>query len=166
MTCLPNWTVLYPIVYLESSSHTTHGGFRNQDAANESVPYLEVQEEAPDSNSDGRALEAEPDGLEVENLRWVDLTNWEIRLIYLIFMLWHYWLYISSIWRCTDFKIHLRIFMLKIRNFYTAIVEALEQVPYLTSTLRRSSTLNPFGSASSCAPPSGLESGDLSWSSG
>ena len=56
-------------MYLESSSHTTHGGFRNQDAANESVPYLEVQEEAPDSNSDGRALEAEPDGLEVENLR-------------------------------------------------------------------------------------------------
>ena len=55
-----------------------------------SVPYPEVQEEAPDSNPDGRALEAEPDGLEVEDLRWVlvrvDLTNWEIRLIYLIFM--------------------------------------------------------------------------------
>ena len=27
----------------------------------------------------------------------VDLTSWEIRLIYLIFMLWHYWLYISGI---------------------------------------------------------------------
>ena len=34
-----------------------------------SVPYAEVQEEAPDSNSDRRALEAEPDGLEVEDLR-------------------------------------------------------------------------------------------------
>ena len=64
-------------------------------------PYAEVQEEAPDSNPDGRALEAEPDGLEVEDLRYVlvtvHLTNWEIRLIYLIFMLWHYWLYISGI---------------------------------------------------------------------
>ena len=26
--------------------------------------------------------------------------------------------------------IHLRIFMLKIRNYYTTIVKALEQVPY------------------------------------
>ena len=101
MICLPNWTVLYPILYVESSSRTTHA-----DAENEGVPYPEVQEEAPDSNPDGRALEAEPDGLEVEDLRWVlvrvDLTNWEIRLIYLIFMLWHYWLYISGIWRWTD----------------------------------------------------------------
>ena len=106
MTCLPNWTVLYPILYLESSSRTTHARFRNEDAENESVPYPEVQEEAPDSNPDGRALEAEPDGLEVEDLHWVlvreDLTNWEIRLIYLIFMLWHYWLYISGIWRWTN----------------------------------------------------------------
>ena len=39
------------------------------DAENKSVPYPEVQEEAPDSNPDGRALEAEPDGLEVEDLR-------------------------------------------------------------------------------------------------
>ena len=31
--------------------------------------YLEVQEEASDSNPDGQALEAEPDGLEVEDLR-------------------------------------------------------------------------------------------------
>ena len=38
---------------------------------NESVPYPEVQEEYPDSNPDGRALEAESDGLEVEDLRWV-----------------------------------------------------------------------------------------------
>ena len=95
-----------PGLVLESSSRTTHAGFRNEDAENESVPYPEVQEEAPDSNPDGRALEAEPDGLEVEDLRWVlvrvDLTNWEIRLIYLIFMLWHYWLYISGIWRWTD----------------------------------------------------------------
>ena len=81
MTCLPNWTVLYPILYLESSSRTTHAGFRNKDAENESVPYPEVQEEAPDSNPDGRALEAEPDGLEVEDLHWdwvlvrVGLTN-------------------------------------------------------------------------------------------
>ena len=81
MTCLPNWTVLYPILYLESSSRTTHAGFRNKDAENESVPYSEVQEEAPDSNPDGRALEAEPDGLEVEDLHWdwvlvrVGLTN-------------------------------------------------------------------------------------------
>ena len=48
----------------------------NMHAENESVPYPEVQEEAPDSNPDGRALEAEPDGLEVEDLRVrVDLTN-------------------------------------------------------------------------------------------
>ena len=46
-----------------------HAGFRNEDAENESVPYPEVQEKAPDSNSDGRALEAEPDGLEVKGLR-------------------------------------------------------------------------------------------------
>ena len=64
MTCLPNCTVLYLILYVESSSPTTHAH-----AENESVPYPEVQEEAPDSNSDGRALEAEPDGLEVEDLR-------------------------------------------------------------------------------------------------
>ena len=54
-------------------------------AENDSVPYPEVQEEAPDSNPDGQALEAEPDGLEVEDLRWglvrVDLTNWEIWMI-------------------------------------------------------------------------------------
>ena len=63
-----------------------------------------------------------------------------------------------------DRLLHLRIFMLKIRNYYTAIVKALEQVPYshYTSTLRRSSTSNPFGSASSCARPSGLKSGDPS----
>ena len=30
-----------------------------------SVPYPEVQEEALDSNPDGRALEAEPDGFKV-----------------------------------------------------------------------------------------------------
>ena len=47
----------------------THAGFRNEDAENESVPYPAVQEEAPDSNPDGRALEAEPDGLEVKDLR-------------------------------------------------------------------------------------------------
>ena len=47
----------------------THAGFPNEDAENESVPYPEVKEEAPDSNPDGRALEAEPDGLEVEDLR-------------------------------------------------------------------------------------------------
>ena len=33
------------------------------------VPYPEVQEEAPDSNPDGRTLEGKPDGLEVEDLR-------------------------------------------------------------------------------------------------
>ena len=71
MTCRPDWTVLYPILYLEFSSRTTHAGFRNEDPENESVPYTEVQEEAPDSNPDGRAPEAEPDGLEVEDLRWV-----------------------------------------------------------------------------------------------
>ena len=85
MTCLPNWTVLYSILYLESSSRTTHVGFRNEDAENESVPYPEVQEKAPDSNPDRQALEAEPDGLEVEDLCWVlvrvGLTNWEIWLI-------------------------------------------------------------------------------------
>ena len=68
MTCLPDWTVLYPVLYLESSSRTTYAGFRNEDAENETVPYPEVQEEAPDSNPDGRAIEAEPDGLEVEDL--------------------------------------------------------------------------------------------------
>ena len=85
MTCLPNWTVLYPILYLESSFRTTHSGFRNEDAENESVPFLEVKEEAPDSNPDGQALEAEPDGLKLEDLHWVlvrvDLINWEIWLI-------------------------------------------------------------------------------------
>ena len=85
MTCLPNWTDLYPILYLESSSRTTHAGFQNENAENESVLFPEVQEEAPDSNPDGQALEAEPDGLEVEDLRWelvrVELTNWEIWLI-------------------------------------------------------------------------------------
>ena len=79
-----------PGLVLESSSRTTHAGFRNEDAENESVPYPEVQEEAPDSNPDGRALEAEPDGLEVEDLRRVlvrvDLTNLEIRLIYIYAM--------------------------------------------------------------------------------
>ena len=85
MTCRPDWTVLYPILYLESSSRTTHAGFQNENAENESVPFPEVQEEAPDSNPDGQALEAEPDGLELEDLHWVlvrvDLINWEIWLI-------------------------------------------------------------------------------------
>ena len=80
MTCLPNWTVLYPTLYLESSSRATHAGFRNKDAVNESVPYPELQEGSPDSNPDGRAYElAEPNGFEVEDLRRVlvrvDLTN-------------------------------------------------------------------------------------------
>ena len=57
-----------PGLVLESSSRTTHAGFRNKDTENESVPYPEVQEEAPDSNPDGRAPEAEPDGLEGEDL--------------------------------------------------------------------------------------------------
>ena len=76
-----------------------------------------------------------------------------------------------------DRLVHIRILiniMLKFRNYYTAIVKALEQVPHvsylvrstLTSTLRRSSTSNPFGSASSYARPSGLESGDPCSSSG
>ena len=52
----PYWTwQVYPILYLESSSLTTHAGFRNEDAVNEGFPYLEVQEGSPDSNSDGRA---------------------------------------------------------------------------------------------------------------
>ena len=59
------------LVPRKSSSCTTHAGFRNEDAENESVPYPEVQEEAPDSNPDRRALEAEPDGLKVEDLRLV-----------------------------------------------------------------------------------------------
>ena len=111
MTCLPNWTVLYPILYLESSSRTTHAGFRNEDAEDENVPYPEVQEEAPDSNPDGRALEAEPDGLEGEDLRRVvvrvDLTNWEIRSRTLIPFSFPFerlprGLHISGIWRWTD----------------------------------------------------------------
>ena len=80
MTCLPNWTVLHLILYLESSSRTTHAGFRNEDAVNESAPYPELQEGSPDSNPDGRAQElAEPNGFKVEDLRRVlvrvDLTN-------------------------------------------------------------------------------------------
>ena len=71
-------------------SRTTQAGFRNEDAEYESVPYPELQEEAPDSNPDGRALEAKPDRLEVK-------TNWEIRLIYVIALL-----AISSICRWTD----------------------------------------------------------------
>ena len=55
MTCLPNWTVLYPFLYLESSSRTTHAGFQNEDAAKESAPYLELQEGSTDYNPDGQA---------------------------------------------------------------------------------------------------------------
>ena len=57
-----------PGLVLESSSRTTNAGFRNEDAENESVRYSEVQEEAPDCNPDGRAPEAEPAGLEGEDL--------------------------------------------------------------------------------------------------
>ena len=72
MICLPNRTFLYPVMYLESSSRTTQAGFWNEDAVNESAPYPEVQEEAPNSNPDGRAQElAEPSGFEVEDLRRV-----------------------------------------------------------------------------------------------
>ena len=82
---LPN---LVPRVFV---SRTTQAGFRNEDAEYESVPYPELQEEAPDSTPDGRALEAKPDRLEVEDFRGVlvrvDLTNWEIRLIYVIALL-------------------------------------------------------------------------------
>ena len=38
-----------------SSLRTTHAGFRNEDALNESAPYPELQEGSPDSNPDGRA---------------------------------------------------------------------------------------------------------------
>ena len=48
--------VPYPVSYLES--RTIHAGFRNEDAEHESVPYSEHQEEAPDSNPDGRAQQA------------------------------------------------------------------------------------------------------------
>ena len=82
-------------------SRTTQAGFRNEDAEYESVPYPELQEEATGSNPDGRALEAEPERLEVEGFRGVlvrvDLTNWEIRLIYVIALL-----AISRIRRWTD----------------------------------------------------------------
>ena len=78
-------------MYLESSSCTTHAGFRNKDAEYEDVPYPELQVKASNSNPDGQALEAEPDGLKVEDLRGVlvrvDLTNWEIRLIYVMALL-------------------------------------------------------------------------------
>ena len=60
------------LLYLESSSRTTHAGFRNEDAVNESAPYPELQEGSPDSNPDGRAQElAEPNGFKVEDLRRV-----------------------------------------------------------------------------------------------
>ena len=55
MTCLSNWTVLYPILYLESSSCTTHAAFPSEDAENENASYPELQEESPDSNPDRRA---------------------------------------------------------------------------------------------------------------
>ena len=58
MTCLPKWTVPNPILYLEFSSLTTHAGFRKEDAEYGSVPYPELQEEAPGSNPDGWAQEA------------------------------------------------------------------------------------------------------------
>ena len=79
--CLPKWTDSYPISFLETSSRTTHAGFRNKDDEYESVPYAKLEDEAPDSNPEVRAMEAEPDGLEVEDLRGVlvrvDLTNWK-----------------------------------------------------------------------------------------
>ena len=54
------------LLYLESSSRTTHAGFRNEDAVNESAPYPELQEGSPDSNPDGRAQElVEPNGFKV-----------------------------------------------------------------------------------------------------
>ena len=52
MTCLRKWTVLYPILYLESSFRTTHAGFQNEDAVNESASDPEVQEGSLDSNPD------------------------------------------------------------------------------------------------------------------
>ena len=74
--------------------YTRWHGFRNEGAEYESVPYSEHQEEAPDSNPDGRAQQAEPDGLEVEDLRRVlvridlpQFTNWEIRLMYIMALL-------------------------------------------------------------------------------
>ena len=74
--------------------NTRWHGFHNEDAEHESVPYSEHQEEAPDSNPDGRAQQAVPDRLEVEDLRRVlvridlpQLTNWEIRLIYIMALL-------------------------------------------------------------------------------
>ena len=90
-----------PGLVLKSSSRTTHAGFRNEDAENESVPYPEVQEEAPDSNPDGRAPEAEPDGLEGEDLlgNSIDLSN-----IYVMALLAIYRRYLTL-----DRLIHLRI---------------------------------------------------------
>ena len=69
---MPNWTVLYPTLYIESPSRPTHACFRNEDAVNESAPYPELQEGSPDSNPDGRAQElAELNGFDVEDLRRV-----------------------------------------------------------------------------------------------
>ena len=67
-------------MYLEALSRTTHAGFRNEDAENESVPYPQLQEDAPDSNPDRWVQElAEHNGLQVEDLCGVlvrgDLTN-------------------------------------------------------------------------------------------
>ena len=47
MTCLPIGTVLYPILYLESSSRTTRAGFRNEDAVNESAPTPNFRKDLP-----------------------------------------------------------------------------------------------------------------------
>ena len=46
------------LISLASIRKTIHAGFRNEDAEQESVPYSEHQEEAPDSNPDGRAQQA------------------------------------------------------------------------------------------------------------
>ena len=58
MTSLPKWTIPYPISFLDSSSRTTHAGFRNEDDEYESVPYAKLENEAPDSYPEGRAMVA------------------------------------------------------------------------------------------------------------
>ena len=66
---LPNLVPRVFVLHMQRKTRERETNAMNEDAENASVPYREVQEEAPDSNPDWRALEAEPDGLELEDLR-------------------------------------------------------------------------------------------------
>ena len=106
MTCLPDWTVLYPVLSsnLRLALHMLVFGTKKQRMRVSAT--LKFRKKLPILIQTGDHQKQSQMDLEGEDLCWVlvrvDLTKWEIRLIYLIFMLWHYWLYISGIWRWTD----------------------------------------------------------------